>query len=235
MPKANEKTARNVAMAAMRREGYTYPEIAAHFSITHQRVAQVLGPARYRASPNDRLLSSANINDTDNKIADTLGVSSYVVRQYRKRHGIHTHGPGSWAETLVAGILASMGLSPTLHNHRHSHDITVGTLRIDVKECRKSKNYTNHREGWRGSPQVKFQTRGPNKRKNCDVYVLVVSDPSCPGVFVVPASAVPKAQEQIVFSWPRVGTRGPKSPWREYRGRWDIIANDPQAATQGIE
>jgi hypothetical protein len=203
-------TERNQEIAKLRLDGWSTRQISKKFTISHQRVSQILHrsgieteiPATTlrlsKAKEKAGLLTYLYTDEFREKMGIGRIAASAIFSKFR--HAIRGDGniqKGQAGEAFVSELLTANGIKNELMPFNHPFDILLGNGKtIDVKTALSPKKSPSQR----GHPYYDFRTRKTGN-KRFDFYAFVLYDVK--EVYFIPFDEVPVADKFRVAQKPR--------------------------------
>lgn len=214
------KTQRNEEMKKLRAQGKTLIQIAKKFSVSRERVRQVVGSSgksfiRTYITNNINVDESMTVQDVD-KLFEGWG-KGILIEKIRKIHHKAVSGnaaKGEESEARVSQKLAEHGIKNRLMPLGHSYDIELENgKRIDVKSAH-IKNVTSKAQK---HEMYRFRTR-TDEKNDCDFFIchIVPHD----AFFVIPKHEV-SGSGFLYIAYPESGRSWSK--WLDYKDRFDLL------------
>lgn len=207
--------------------GWTLQRIADKYSISRERVRQVIGNTgtisfRNSAVFKDDLFLEDTKHLTNDELCELLNVNYVTVSRQRGgiRHAVKGNGNVRKAfesEELASAWLKAKGINNELMAFRHPFDIlALDRVRIDVKVAYGSCISPSQHNI---SPTWTFHVENGNKRDDTDFYLCIIAPTE--EIFVIPAGKIPRNTGTIRFCWPTL--RPELSNWQNYLDAYNLI------------
>lgn len=180
-------------------EKMTLQEIADKYSLSRERVRQILGNSGtgYKTGRQSELILS-HPELTNTQLAEKIGINKDMVSRYRshQRHAIEDGAlkNGTDIEILISNKLNAMGIENELMPHHHPFDILMSNgKRIDVKSTNKKIFISKTKAEY-----YNFKTEKTRRGNYTDYFIMyIVPEDLC---LVVPFDDAPK--DMLHFNYP---------------------------------
>jgi hypothetical protein len=224
-----EQQKRKDEILSLRKSGKTYQEIGNLYSISRQRIHQIISGYRSYHQVENHIGKYDYMNDenwlsetakfTNAELSEITGASVKLISSRRGsiRHKCNHSkesgfGKGILAEEWTSQHLTEAGIENQLQNFRADYDIlALGNVRIDVKSSSPLNCTTTT------SPMYSFQHRN---LKNVDLYICIAWDTK--DIFVFPREEMERTREFKRFVWPSKSDKVNKHN-QQYHNRLDLI------------
>lgn len=220
---SEENKRRRMEMMRLRDEdGKTLQEIADLYTISRERVRQVIGntgqvAAEMRFAKVEEIILGT-LNKTSKEITMTYGISEGLISKHRgnKRHAIEPDssvGLGAKWEDWVSQRLTDSGIQHEMMPSGHPFDIlALGKVRIDVKARNVNLNSSPSQKA-RDTYSFTFRKKD---YKDADFYVLVIYEYEV--AFIIPVNESTASSFRI--PWP---PKSMETKYHKFLNRWDLI------------
>lgn len=206
-------------MKQMRNSGKSLQEIADVYSISRERVRQIIGntgKSFLRTFAVAKLKSveysfDTTRDDIKNNIKRFKGM--FLKKLATVPHKTKTMGQD--AEIIVSEKLRDLGFENSLMRSGYSFDILLDNgIKVDVKASYK-KGYTSKKQI---SGMYAFKVRKDKKGDYCDYFICYIPDHNI--FFVIPNNKV-NYINALYIPWPITSRNW--TPWAEYKDRFDLL------------
>lgn len=207
------------------RKTMTLQEIADKFSVSRERVRQIIGNTGRNDKTDEKILYvRANPQKTNSEIQKDLakiygkGLGSKISAAWggmRHSLGGGWAKPGSEIENLVSKKLTSLGIENKQMPHLHPFDIMLDNgLKVDVKasfiEQKTSKTQRHTMYG--------FSVQKNKRGDYCDFFICYIAKTG--DYFIIPNNEV-NTVSRIYIAWPTPERSWSK--WASFHNRFDLL------------
>ncbi len=206
-------------MKQMRNSGKSLQEIADVYSISRERVRQIIGNTGKSFL---RTFAVAKLKSVEYSFDTTRDDIKNNIKRFKgmflKKLATIPHkikSVGQDAEIIVSEKLKDLGLENSLMRTGYIFDILLDNgIKIDVKASYK-KGYTSKKQK---SGMYSFHVQKQRKGDYCDFFICYIPDHNI--FFVIPNCEI-NYVESLYIPWPITSRNW--TPWAEYKDRFDLL------------
>lgn len=217
-------------MRSLRESGKTLQEIGDLYGISRERVRQLIGNTKkfnyVRKAKDKAILDPANLDKTDQELADELGYDVGYIQYYRSgvRRKMPEHssaGRGFCVEDEISKILTVNRIPNTLMPLHHPFDILLANgTRVDVKSAAHPLHPPSQY-----APYYNFNLGQKRRGEYADFFILVpLKDGDICDIYIIPRDVVPNVD---YFRLPALSDeerqKAKRSKYAVYKNRFDLL------------